>query len=1368
MSCHLGSKDDVRVSEELATVDSLLSEIEKEIPLVAKRQIPLHEIGDETMDIIVTHNTRSNSSLGKEVLGAEPEKPLVEGRNRKSVMFSNSCELHEYPDAESSTMDDTLTSPVAWSLSGAPKLEGPQNKTLDFMFALDQDDRDLSGSSDSSFQLTKAELLEKSITNLPERLGHVLDGHTGSPNIPKLKEMVNDIDQLAFAPSETHTETQPLKITFESTPPLIGNGAEQETLEFDLQSQESEEEIPPRVRHSPSKIPTTSTIRINRLGNDESLNAPQPSRVSSGSSMDESVTDLETTMKQDKFNLLRTSVPLRASDPFDAHEYQVSNKSLILHDTGMNDSRVFSMATTADEFQSAKESTGCSSSAYGPEDLESIEDLQISAGLVREDETLRNIDQIIKNNETCPDEFSTALHSKNKPLLHQEDTSYKKHNVVKSTSSSTVRVSSLQELGSCASDSNLNQTNIEEAGFYASRQVNDMKDRSEESAFIAKDQGNTTVAQNENSEAGSAVNSELNDNDAEDKLSDSNMSYDTSESKELQLEQCYGAEVRTERNISMTERKISITETMNGKELLSDTRVVSDNFSKIFDDDAIFGDVNDTSQDSVDIINSLKPNYLSIWRCQEETSKPSPSFSSNSQFSQRSNGTSDSSQPGQLKFKLKPRIVSRSKIYYPHHKRSENSSLRSEVFIPRTSSSSILDPLYSQETRKVLPHVSGKVLDEPQVPSIARIALDYHEKEGSKDTVLEKHSGLSAESEAESPGETSPKTSELADVEKPADVTITSERAIESDEDESKLKYDSFELPDISGGNFDMSEDFGDILNAVNYDNWSLKDSDFRKDRDPTIYHIWDENNYQNGIDFSLDDDTVSETKKRLNDEVLTKLLSEDPKLQVEDNDNSALTGLGILKNADSDVAICRAESIKGFEVIRSASSETVEHNRELFEPHQTPPPVKKTHIESPFKTVRARNANVTLKQDPKHVCGNLESATDAYDGEVESMSRSAAVTDQSSVQSSEALKSSQMSDLEDHGKFYIMVKSVKNLQLNDIPRHKAEIAMEFDNGINVVQTPWKQLNRESIDMSQEYELIMKDKCPELSAQIIVTLKCKYSRPASELVEVTEHLPIKKKFPFGKTKYTLNRKFVNKKVEIDNWDYKFAQDGSFARCDLSLNADILKQTTYRRKKFDFSLYNEWERISENSGSGRDLHSLPRKAAYKIGELEVEMSFLPRTSNFEKFPKTLKLAQEIVDKFAEQQEIKFEGFMWQEGGDIDGLLQKRYFVLKGTQLIAHHEITHKPQALINLLKVVGVMGEGQLTEETVQKVRNFTDIVLFSECFKLIFENGEIINLDAESSDLKAKWTEIITRVVELNKFHQPWVKHVLNNRLLSV
>lgn len=56
-------------------------------------------------------------------------------------------------------------------------------------------------------------------------------------------------------------------------------------------------------------------------------------------------------------------------------------------------------------------------------------------------------------------------------------------------------------------------------------------------------------------------------------------------------------------------------------------------------------------------------------------------------------------------------------------------------------------------------------------------------------------------------------------------------------------------------------------------------------------------------------------------------------------------------------------------------------------------------------------------------------------------------------------------------------------------------------------------------------------------------------------------------------------------------------------------------------------------------------------------------------------------------------------------------------------------------------------------------RNFTDWVLFNECFQLVFDDGERITFNAEcSNEEKSDWYNKLQEVVELNVFHQPWVK----------
>ena len=159
----------------------------------------------------------------------------------------------------------------------------------------------------------------------------------------------------------------------------------------------------------------------------------------------------------------------------------------------------------------------------------------------------------------------------------------------------------------------------------------------------------------------------------------------------------------------------------------------------------------------------------------------------------------------------------------------------------------------------------------------------------------------------------------------------------------------------------------------------------------------------------------------------------------------------------------------------------------------------------------------------------------------------------------------------------------------------------------------------------------------------------------------------------------------------------------------------------------------------------------------MASLDVEACFLERTSALEQFPKQFSLVDKIVSKYKQQQSIYKEGYLLQDGGDLKGKIENRFFILRGSQLSGYHEVSRKAKIDINLLKVTKVLrNEDIQTDDGGQ--RNFTDWVLFNECFQLIFDDGERITFNAECSDeVKNAWYCKLKEVVELNVFHQPWV-----------
>ncbi|CUS22173.1 LAQU0S04e09868g1_1 [Lachancea quebecensis] len=1324
-----------------ATVDSLLSEIEQEIPIHAKRQIPLQEIGDDTMEEIVRYNTRSNSSAAAVDPDLEPLHSLLENGNRKSVMFSDDFELHEYSAADDTAAGSAPASPVVWDFAPLAQARSGAGSLSKASLHLEEERSDVDSDSeghslDETFQLGQAELRANTVSDRNERLAHVYDSHHSSPNVPRLKEMVNGIDQQANLQVASEEHTQPLKITFESTRPLIDSNDDPQMLEFELQSRDSDDRLFVSAQHSPSKIPMTNTIRINRLSTTESLTAP--GRFSSGSSVDESETDLETTMRQDKFQLLRTTAPPDLSKPLNTHSYHISSRSLLSHNVD-NNSRAFSMATTADEFQSAKESASCDTSADESQSNYSVEDLQISTGMIREDDTLRSVTQSMQSGMEHSHLVETSGADGHPPSMPPLSTSYVER-FSKSGSTSTVKITSLQNIKGHISENDSEHCNDEEPR--PEKLTSNLGSDNENDEPVLFTRASCGSSSDKSSSARSMSSASTNGVEL---TKDS--AGPSQETEQIEPQSTVGNNSPTTNTIlthsGASELGISYQ--------LQDTRIVSNNFSKLFDEDAIFGDLEETSNDSIDITTSVKPSdYLSIWRSQEVNINSSPTISANSQFSQPSGGTAGSSISAHSNFKLKPRIISRSKLYYPPPKAENTFRLRNISAVSQTSRIGILDPLRLKSRVSEEASADFKLASASQSPQ--ELSFDARQEKLHVSEDVAANPGSDEESEH--------READVSDAQ-----NIQTEELTNPVREKREVSV-NLSLPDISGDNFDVSKELGDVLGTLTHDEMSLKQAGTGKNSDPLVYDIWDQNNYQNGIELELDDQDETKTKEIFNGGLLTRLLSDDSKVVDEGGEQVPKVGLGLLKNTDSDVAICRADSIKGIDVIRSASSDSVQHSFEHFKQPHTPSPVKASHVDSPFKIVRARKLINNKTASPNStVEAELSIEATASDHQVSTSCSNKTVENQDKEKEPFPVDSAQMQDL---GKFYILVKSIQKLKLEDIERHSPEVSLELDNGTHIVQTPWQLLKKEGIQVNQEFELIMKNNEFGNAPQLVITVKCRYKRPQAELIEIVERVPVKKKMPFGKTKYTINKKFVQKKLDFDTWDLKFAQDGSFARCTVPLVSDLLEQASHTQKTSRFPLYNEWERQKNASQQHVSLCELPRKPAYEVGEISLEMCFLPRTSKHEKFPKTLKLAHDVVERFNEQQRISFQGFLWQEGGDVECSLQKRFFVLKGTQLVAHHEITKKPQALINLLKVVSVVGEGKITEDNIKKVRNFTDIVLFSECFKLIFENGEVINLDAESAELKSKWTELLTRVVELNKFHQPWVKHFSNNRVMGV
>lgn len=338
-----------------------------------------------------------------------------------------------------------------------------------------------------------------------------------------------------------------------------------------------------------------------------------------------------------------------------------------------------------------------------------------------------------------------------------------------------------------------------------------------------------------------------------------------------------------------------------------------------------------------------------------------------------------------------------------------------------------------------------------------------------------------------------------------------------------------------------------------------------------------------------------------------------------------------------------------------------------------------------------------------------------------------------------------------DKGRLYIRINKLEGVLLDNIKNHKATFKLYLDNGKHTIATPMMDLDH-SVAVDKEFEIIIDDDITE----VFFTFKVTYHRPENELVEVYEKIPLKNnrlsRLIGAKPKFRVQKAFETRKVVNDPWDSKFANDGSFGKNKISFFTND-NEITGKSQNYIIELFNEWETVVQN---GKKFEKPP----HLIGKMDVTMMYIPRTSPLETLPPSMKIANSIADHLVEQSNVRHEGFLFQEGGDCD-LWKRRFFRLEGTKLIAHHEVTKKPRALINLLKTVDVMHNGKKRETG---GRNFTDEILMNDGFKLKFKNGEIITFNAETEGLKAEWINALEKVVGFNKFHQPWVKIIAKNK----
>ncbi|CCE61810.1 hypothetical protein TPHA_0B01370 [Tetrapisispora phaffii CBS 4417] len=798
---------------------------------------------------------------------------------------------------------------------------------------------------------------------------------------------------------------------------------------------------------------------------------------------------------------------------------------------------------------------------------------------------------------------------------------------------------------------------------------------------------------------------------------------------------------------------------------------------KMFVEDT-FTDLFETSNTSVDMDNVISSNdYLSIWHLQEDTLKvkPSPATDANSQFSSRTPSSGSSvqssaaSRQSSSTFKYKPRLVSRSRIYNPESRQS-SFKLEEEMFIANLSGS--LDPV----RRKVS---NSRVLQNKM-----------KQNRKSYDT---SHSRALSYSDVETFKTANETANDVLHYDNLLPGAFVNEYTTNNSE---HLIFEESITPNkindtymVLGNSFDflpaiLDEKINDGDDSNNSDSNSVYQSSLLD-----VYEMNKTSNNKYGLWESEYDikSQISHDHKSLSSEMLSKILStasnrvvsqvtteKTVKRALENNIhvNHGINTFGI----DVDVSGEQTETLSIDEdeinhILEARTVSVAELKAASGKPTNSNDILTSMHIGSPFKVIKTgkfQSFNEVQNKPDLHILTEKLKHVEQDNEKIQEPLQLEKPKDIELVDNSpgrhpkEAVQ--QKAQLSDLGSAYITLKDISVLNLPGIKHHQATYCIEFDNGINVIKTKWQEMSvTGKMQLSENFESIVK----QLGTNIILTLKLKYKKPEFEIAEVTQKVPVNKKSLFGKKSYTYEKKYIQRPTKVhDEWDSLVATDGSYGKAEIKIDEELLEKVKFSRHILSFDLINEWsKKASKAHNSSANATRLP---AYKVGKISLDICYLERVDNLEKFPTSLEKCNKIVSKYQEQQLITKEGYLLQEGGDVANVLTRRYFKLRGSSLIGYHVASMQPVVTINLLNVKSILngnesvtnGNGQHDKGDEANIkRNFTDQILFSGSIQIVFNDDEVINLNTDTSSVdKDDWFMKFQRAIELNICHQPWVK----------
>ena len=336
-----------------------------------------------------------------------------------------------------------------------------------------------------------------------------------------------------------------------------------------------------------------------------------------------------------------------------------------------------------------------------------------------------------------------------------------------------------------------------------------------------------------------------------------------------------------------------------------------------------------------------------------------------------------------------------------------------------------------------------------------------------------------------------------------------------------------------------------------------------------------------------------------------------------------------------------------------------------------------------------------------------------------------------------------------EQGRLFLKVENVNGLKLPDMKRYNAKFQLTLDNGIHCIKTDFADIgDGNTIKINKEFELIVAEKL-----DIVLTLKLKYDKPLPQKIQVSEKKTVKSKGLkgklFGKKDVQIVKKMVTKPAEEDLLSSYIASDGSFSKLKISFD-DYKQQIFGKPSTYSLTCYNEWKSTKASSGVVKNYKPIA------ICALNMKMMFLPRISEKEIFPLSINNALSQLREMRNFAEVQHEGFLWQEGGDVQ-VSTRRMYKLNNYDMQAFNISNNKLKAKINMKKVIDVVSP-QTGSAQGKRVISDYDGMLLNHGFRIVFANKEHIDFGCDTAAERDAWVEKIQELITVkNVKRQPWL-----------